>query len=726
MAEGQTCFQCSIKTDIDIDAAGINKVDVTTVNEEEIEDEYASEGLFFTICPCCNLSYHDRCLSILIKNHKKCRKCETNLGKYYKNMEYDMKEFMDTSDSEAISRLAFYACKYWNFSLIMNMIENGLDVNLTNKNGESLMSYAYHHHIIGISRCLYENGANIEASLMEDECFIFNFMETVCRNGRFDTFMKLIEMEDFRKLCPELMISVCQGSNTEIFDYIMENFVKPNFEVIHDFECFHIPMMERLLKLGVVDFTDNSQTGNSTFMLAIWYGKVDAIKYILDHYDPIELFNSAAYGWTVPFTVAAQLKNLDLMKLFCSYGADVNISGKGRKTALFLACEQSNSEMVSFLMEKGADPTIRSDEHFLAYSSCTDMAILQMLRVDPPEIESLDFSQSQTSGFYYFLKICFEGRLALFNEILTAHPELVNRSIEPGDKLVFEYNFCNVITKHKFEAGSTALHVLCRIGAKQMAKILIQKGADVNKKTSVTGITALHQAFYSHNSMLIRLLIKKHGADLCAVTSDGLGVANFVISGREINITRKKGYDSWNVEGMFNLIISLWTGESCESFSYDEKYPTGDSDDEKDPVDINETECNGDGDGDESDWIEPPEPDVEDAKKFLKCVGMYSIIENIINESFLDHKITNYTSFSSTILKCFINYKNRFGKTLLHYFCENRNEDWVVELLKAGADPKAVDNEGNRLVIKFRDEDNVEIFEKYGIEYEPFEDIENE
>ncbi len=49
-----------------------------------------------------------------------------------------------------------------------------------------------------------------------------------------------------------------------------------------------------------------------------------------------------------------------------------------------------------------------------------------------------------------------------------------------------------------------------------------------------------------------------------------------------------------------------------------------------------------------------------------------------------------------------------------------------MELLKASADPKAVDNEGNRLVIKFRDEDNVEIFEKYDIEYEPFEDTENE
>ena len=63
------------------------------------------------------------------------------------------------------------------------------------------------------------------------------------------------------------------------------------------------------------------------------------------------------------------------------------------------------------------------------------------------------------------------------------------------------------------DTGYTPLHHACEQGHKEVAQLLIEEGADVNKPTFRRGRTPLHYACMEGHLAIVKLL-KKHGADM--------------------------------------------------------------------------------------------------------------------------------------------------------------------------------------------------------------------
>jgi ankyrin repeat protein len=57
-----------------------------------------------------------------------------------------------------------------------------------------------------------------------------------------------------------------------------------------------------------------------------------------------------------PLAVACQVGHLELVRLLCESGADVNVNKTQGVTPLFLAAQEGHAEIVSYLLEKGATP----------------------------------------------------------------------------------------------------------------------------------------------------------------------------------------------------------------------------------------------------------------------------------------------------------------------------------------------------------------------------------
>jgi hypothetical protein len=86
-------------------------------------------------------------------------------------------------------------------------------------------------------------------------------------------------------------------------------------------------------------------------------------------------------------------------------------------------------------------------------------------------------------------------------------------------------NGANLNTKNRM--GQTPLHISTRIGYKDMVELLIDKGANININND-EGRTPLHEAANSGHKDLVTLLIS-HGADLNAKTQNGMTALDYAL-----------------------------------------------------------------------------------------------------------------------------------------------------------------------------------------------------
>jgi ankyrin repeat protein len=77
----------------------------------------------------------------------------------------------------------------------------------------------------------------------------------------------------------------------------------------------------------------------------------------------------------------------------------------------------------------------------------------------------------------------------------------------------------NMSPDQKDNAGYTPLHVACFCGHLEIARILLQYGAN-HSETALSGIRPLHEAIENGHVEIVRLLIS-YGADPCLATYSG-------------------------------------------------------------------------------------------------------------------------------------------------------------------------------------------------------------
>ena len=236
---------------------------------------------------------------------------------------------------------------------------------------------------------------------------------------------------------------------------------------------------------------------------------------------------------------------------------DVNCLGSNDETPLHKASQNGHIEIVKFLIQRGAKVNAKNS---------TDSTPLHLLS------ESFKIDSQLSQDFIEVAKILIEngaeiniknsnGKTPLYlavnhgRRISQDHPEKSKLCLEMGKLLIEKGAHMNT----KCNQGYSILHSLAlnlSIGSlwygKEITKLLIAKGEDVNAKSTNRQKTPLHVALKSDNEEYARFLIE-NGADLNAV--DSLGET-------PLQITIKKGQSHQQIategqENICQLLISL-------------------------------------------------------------------------------------------------------------------------------------------------------------------------
>ena len=155
-------------------------------------------------------------------------------------------------------------------------------------------------------------------------------------------------------------------------------------------------------------------------------------------------------------------------------GADVNVPGEWRVTALHCAVQTGNAQIVSYLLKKGADPSA-VDSH-----------------CDTPLSQSVSAKHNRD-----------------YREIVEL---LVRRGAD---------------VNHRNIEGSSAIHIYAGAGRLDIVRFLVANGAEINSTTLAGGTPLMDAAFFGSLPMAEFLLA--NGADINAVNRENWSALSYAV-----------------------------------------------------------------------------------------------------------------------------------------------------------------------------------------------------
>jgi uncharacterized protein len=111
------------------------------------------------------------------------------------------------------------------------------------------------------------------------------------------------------------------------------------------------------------DVNGKNRVGTTAFIETIISKNATIVKFMLNIGADFQSISSK--GWR-PIHYAAQIGNVDMLKLLIEFGNPVDLKDKYGNTALWYACysfknDDESQELVEFLIKAGADPFLLND-----------------------------------------------------------------------------------------------------------------------------------------------------------------------------------------------------------------------------------------------------------------------------------------------------------------------------------------------------------------------------
>lgn len=204
---------------------------------------------------------------------------------------------------------------------------------------------------------------------------------------------------------------------------------------------------------------------------------------------------------------------IPMMELLVSHGADVNAEWNGDFPILFAACEAVDPVALKWLLEHGANPNCaKPDRQVTAldyligtYARSPELHLCIDLLLDAGGVTKYD-----APGVLDLLR----DQLEALTKRLDADPGLLNRRFS-------ELDCGSTGARRLLLQGATLLHVAAEYGKLDGAKLLLDRGANVNARAviddaGVGGQTAIFHSVtqFGDRGLPVTQLLLEHGADL--------------------------------------------------------------------------------------------------------------------------------------------------------------------------------------------------------------------
>ena len=208
---------------------------------------------------------------------------------------------------------------------------------------------------------------------------------------------------------------------------------------------------------------------------------------------------------------AANAGHIEVVRLLIEHGADVNIGDKLKRTPLEHAAVAGRTEVAKLLIERGANPDARNQDgstslHVAAGS--TDKDTVRLL-IDEGADVTLKDAAGQTPLHAAMMSANASRREIVDIIVATGKvPSTIHLAAYMGDLAKVKTFIEEGVAVNENDPGAaTALHCAAAGGQKEVAQLLLSRGADVNVQAA-DGMTPLRSAvFYSDNAETVKLLI---------------------------------------------------------------------------------------------------------------------------------------------------------------------------------------------------------------------------
>jgi len=204
-----------------------------------------------------------------------------------------------------------------------------------------------------------------------------------------------------------------------------------------------------------------------------------------------------------------------MMELLVARGADVNAVWRGFSPIIFSPCESLAPRSLQWLLDHGANPNC-ADPSGRIHQSALDYVIATYAR-SPTLQTCIDILVAVGAETKYAVPVLLDllrGRIDDFRGHLDREPALVDRRFP-------DFDFGTTAGRRLDLTGATLLHVAAEFGRVDAARLLLDRGADVNARADVNaagvgGQTPIFHAasqYHDYGLAVAQLLIER-GADL--------------------------------------------------------------------------------------------------------------------------------------------------------------------------------------------------------------------
>jgi len=270
----------------------------------------------------------------------------------------------------------------------------------------------------------------------------------------------------YLNISSSLIKELIKDNNKELLEILFKNYLK-FFD--NKFILNLIKKYEN--KTPITDFELSSLINNDKYKISTELGN-DFEQYDSSNY----LFNTCKSG------------NETAVKFLLEHGADMTIRDKDNRIALALACESGNLNLVKYLIHLGAD--INNENNF-GLSHMFNACYGGNLNIVKYLVEhGLDINKES-----------IKGTTPLFNACLKGHTIVVKYLVELGAN----------INKENID-GWTPLLIACQNGHEDIVEYLLEHGANINKVNN-DGVTPLFSACRDGNLNGEKYFVK-HGENI--------------------------------------------------------------------------------------------------------------------------------------------------------------------------------------------------------------------
>ena len=390
--------------------------------------------------------------------------------------------------------------------------------------------------------------------------------------------------------------------------------------------------------------------------------------------------------------------NKEVLQAIIDYGADVNATNMNNWTALMIACQKSNADVINVLLKAGADPNIADVNgetclYDVVRGAC-NKEVLQGI-ID----HGADVNAANKNNITALMIACIKSNADAINILLKAgaDPNIANANGETCLKYAVKAS-CNkevlvAIIHHGTDVNATnqnnitALKTAFQKGNKYAIHALLNAGADPNIADS-DGNTCLHDTVRGACNEDVLQAIIDHAADVNASNNKNwtpLMIACANSNSDAINVLLKAGADPNIADSDGYICLHVAVIRACNKEVIQIIIDHG--------ADVNATDKNS-----ITTLMIACQMANADAINILLNAGADPMLSDINGATWIHHAVE--TGCSKEVLQAIIdhgadvNAANMQNWTALMTACAKSNADAINVLLKAGADPNIANVNG--------------------------------